>query len=242
MLVSQPRNPRSRLASGLGRLLDTRLGMRVGVRLLRFWIAGCNLCLSLLGRLLYADAPSANPLRVLVIRGGYIGDLLMSIPALDYLRRAGASESRIALLTHPTPNSVQAVSSPAAELLRDWKFIDTVIYSPTRLGWPIREVIRDFAAQRVVFMPYTFAPFKSFVFQTFRLRLIGVTVRPEGLVMGSVSCCFRKLQSDAGLASHQALTATCKGFGNCREAAAQTTNTTSGSCPRRCPHRARRRR
>ena len=181
--------------------------MQPAIRIIRLWIAMCNLCLSLTRSLLFRGRPSPKPTRVLVVREGYIGDLTVCIPALNHVRKAGESDPTIALLTHPTSTSGGVVNSPAAELLREWRLIDLVIYLPTRLGRPARREIIAFGADRVVFIPYTSTPFKSMMFQLIRLRLIGVTVRPEGFSMRSLSGWLRSLQHEGGMVPHQAVTA-----------------------------------
>jgi ADP-heptose:LPS heptosyltransferase len=179
----------------------------LGIRIVRIYSTVCNLFLGLTGRLLYRHAPGPNARRILVVRFGYIGDLLVTIPALHYLRTTGQSAAKIALLTHPTSRSGGAMKSPAAELLRDWGFIDAIIYSPTRFDRSARDAIINFGADRVVFMPYTGTPFKSMLFQSIRLRLMGVRARPEGLHAHWMPAHFRTLRYKAGLNSHQAVTA-----------------------------------
>ena len=179
----------------------------LGIRIVRIYSAACNLFLGLTGRLLYRHSPSPNARRILVVRFGYIGDLLVTVPALNYLRTTGRSEARIALLTHPTSRSSGAMKSPAAELLRDWGFIDAIIYSPTRFDRFARDAIINFDADRVLFIPYGGTPFKSILFQSIRLRFMGVTARPEGLHMHSMPTRLLSLQSRAGLIYNEAVTA-----------------------------------
>ena len=176
----------------------------LNIRIVRIYRAVCNLFLGLIGRLLYRHSPSPNARRILVVRFGYIGDLLVTIPALHYLRTTGQPAARIALLTHPTSRSGEAMKSPAAELLRDWGFIDAIIYSPTRFDRSARDAIINFGADRVVFIPYTSTPFKSMLFQSIRLRLMGVTARPEGLHTHWIPARLQILHSKAGLISNQA--------------------------------------
>jgi len=175
--------------------------------LVRFWIASSNALLALVARVLFWHSPSGHPHRVLVIREGYIGDLLVTIPALAHLRPIGKSEPSIALLTHATSISDGKPSSPAAELLRDWGLITTVIYSQTRLGREARQNVMEFKAERAVFLRFTSVPFSSLLFQLVRLRLIGVKVRPEGCYMQSMAGAIQNLQYDAGLIAHQAVSA-----------------------------------
>jgi ADP-heptose:LPS heptosyltransferase len=173
----------------------------------RVWVSICDLCLDMIAGVLYRHRANPDALRVLVVREGYIGDLLVSIPALNCLRRMGHPDAKIALLTYPTSRSGAVMTSPAAELLRDWGFIDEIIYSATRLGRPVREALARFRPARVVLMPYSGKPFKSRLLQLIRLRLLSITVRPEGFRFRSVRSQRRRLPNEVAPEPHQALAA-----------------------------------
>lgn len=174
-------------------------------------------------RILFRRFAKPDARCVLILRGGFIGDLLIIAPALAHLRASLRAGAKIVLMAQSTTKAPKAPMNPAAELLKEWGLVDSVIcptlrrpektsvHAPasffTRLE-AARAEMAGLQPDRIVIVPFTGNSPRLILRELLRLWVLGAPVRPDDVYLHAIH--GRRLwnaQYEFGYIDHQAVTA-----------------------------------
>jgi len=174
----------------------------------RVYLLLSNGILWIASRLLFWRMGREPASRILAVRTGGIGDLVVCLPALAFELRK-SSTARIWMFTSSRGRLKGRLEVSGSELIAGTRYCERVIpFSPHQLGmWQdlkaVRGLLKSYAPDRVVFISGTVGGMGAALKKMVILALLGVRVRPEGWHIRATLSLAGKQQFDHSLLRHQ---------------------------------------